>query len=58
MVMELLFCKINYSWQKAGSAAGFALLGVVLVTRKEGVHQGRKKGEYWNIVPAVKEIPN
>lgn len=26
MATELLLCKVNYGWRKAGSAAGFALL--------------------------------
>lgn len=44
MAMEVFLCKVNYSWQKAGSAAGFASLEVVLVTRKQGVYQCQKKG--------------
>lgn len=57
MAMEVFLCKVNYSWQKAGSAAGFASLEVMLVTRKQGVYQPKRRGEYWNTVPAGKKIP-
>lgn len=50
---ELLLCKVNDGWHKAGSAAGFALLEAVLVKRKQGVYQGQKRGG--SIVSAVKK---
>lgn len=45
MAMDLLLCKLNYGWDKAGSAAAFALLEAVLISRKQGVCQGQKRGQ-------------
>lgn len=45
MATELLLYKVNYDWRKAGSAAGFALLEAVLVTRKQECIRAKRGGK-------------
>lgn len=43
MLMELLLCKVNYGWHKAGSAAGFTLGLCWLIESRECIKAKREE---------------
>lgn len=51
--MELLFCKVNYSWQKAEVLLFLLYLRLCWTLGSRGCIRAKRRREYWNIVPAL-----